>query len=703
LKKYNADEGEIKQPVHAPDEWWFRNNDAWNRENQDVKDMARELHTEYQRKVMRRQNVYAMYVNGEPDQNKAKIYAMIACLRRFRFDPSHRSWFVVQRDGIPEYKAIDAKLVRQMETMIQGLAKTDEFKNREEYEYFKFDKWEMMGFEFEENLPAQKKPVRQRKKKTVGFYPYINLGEEDMTKFGIYNEFNADNYKRSCVIETFASVLNSSEVAMLESIMQSWTCPINEFIHISELFGLKIWVHHMDKRIQPPIVPRDDKWKTYRKKMRVIDVLVIENHLTIWEAGLEAKIEGLTLREMTNEEYNIAAQQFARKREMMAVGYPDCAKRPWETWNGEQGGWKEDTPIEFDNLMSKKFGMDVKKYKSMAQMAFALLQKHVKGVFELRGHAMDFIRECLHPAILGAPYDKYPLEVVEDLVQLDQNGSYAAAYANFDGIPKGVPCFIKDWEATKRDATHYYVRVDVKSFKCKHREDPYPIVSVGTQFWDKIWLEMVEEHYDVDYQFISGYQFVHGCASIKEITEELWALRNTVKGKPEEQFVKMVMNTWWGRSVSSHKIVTETLVRPQNLQGFIRTHPLVYSHRRDGAMVRVRTLRPIVAAWQMPQFGVNVECWARRKLQDTIYKLIDAGENMWYSNTDSLIIRPRAMGLVNIGRGLGEFKIEHEGVRFICLGPKTRVLVGKNGELWNTWGKPSIEWFEMKMRKLLQK
>jgi hypothetical protein len=686
LQKYDSKKGEIEKG--SGDEWWFKNTPGWNRESVDVKEMARELHAEYQQKVMERQNVSATWENGEGDRNKAKTYAMIACLRRFKFDNQHVSSFVVQRDGVAEYKYIDAKLVRQMETMIQGLRQIDDFRNKEEYEYFDFNKfqWEMIGFNFE----RQKK---ERRRRTVGFYPFINLGNEDMSKFGIYNEFNLENYKTNCVVETFSNVLNAKETALLESVLQTWTMPIGQLRHVAEMFNLKIWVHRMDKTRMPPI--GDGK--------RQINVLIADEHLMFREDNLEDKIRALTVRPMTNEEFNEVVRLFETKPVLDAITYPDCAKRLWEQdpkndSPAEDGGEGE----EFRRLILNRYGLDRLNFSTVAQMGFTLLQSRVKDVCQLRGFLAEFIRQCQCRALLGTPHNNYPIDVQDDLVQLDQHGSYASAYANFEGIPKGVPRVISDWESAKRDATHYYVQVEVRRFRCRHRDDPHPIVEEGAQFWDKTWLEMVERHYDVEYDFVCGYQFVQGCASIREITEELWELRNRVKGKPEEKYVKELMNTWWGRSISEYKAVSEKVINRNALNAFIRSHPLVYSHRRDGDKIRMRTVRPILAPWQIPHFGVNVKSWARKEMQENIYRLIDAGENVWYSNTDSLLVRREAVRLIKVGDGLGEFKVEAEGVRFICVGPKTRLLIQSDGELKNTWGKRDVEWFEKKMRKMLE-
>jgi hypothetical protein len=349
---------------------------------------------------------------------------------------------------------------------------------------------------------------------------------------------------------------------------------------------------------------------------------------------------------------------------------------------------------QFVRLMLLKCGINPYVYYSMAAMAYELVRRHVDGVLEFRGPLACFIRECRQDPLLGAP--SYPLEVTGKLIQVDQNGSYAATYANFDGIPVGIPAMIKDWEEAKRSEGHYYVRIELKSFKCKHCGDPYPMIEkLGTQFWDKYWFEAVEQHYDIKYEFVCGYQFRNGYASIKGITEELWALREKCRGQPEEKFLKRVMNMWWGRSIRKNKKETKVEMKPKLVQSFMDRHPLVVSHREEGEKAIVATARPLSAAWQIPQFGVNVSSWSRVQMQEKIWDIIDQGGSVYYCNTDSLVIDQAFKELIPIGSQLGEFKVEIEMARFICLAPKTMCWL----KMGHKFGRDDLAWWEEQLKK----
>jgi hypothetical protein len=287
---------------------------------------------------------------------------------------------------------------------------------------------------------------------------------------------------------------------------------------------------------------------------------------------------------------------------------------------------------------------------------------------------------------------------------LDQRGSYSATYAKFGGIPTGRPIVIdyENWFEIKNSNFHYYVEVEVDSFMCKHKDDPYPMINeTGIAFFDKTWLEAIEQHYDIEYRFISGYHFADHNASLQSLTEELWSLREAVRGNPEEMFIKRLMNTWWGRSLRKYKPVTSFDVEPKNLNTFINRHPLVYSRRHNGDDIKVKVIRPILAPWQIPQFGVNVLSWSRSEMHNHIYKIVDSGFDVYHVNTDSLLIKREAMDIMSekIDIGLGNFKIEHECDRFICLGPKKRLMVGSDGELCNTFGRQDLEWFECESKR----
>jgi hypothetical protein len=181
---------------------------------------------------------------------------------------------------------------------------------------------------------------------------------------------------------------------------------------------------------------------------------------------------------------------------------------------------------------------------------------------------------------------------------------------------------------------------------------------------------------------------------IGAVIEELWGVKCEVEGGVRD-LVKKLMNSLWGRSIGTIKKVTKKKILRQSLEEFIRRKPLLYSYQDvDEKHTQVQTIRPILSPWNIPQFGVNVMSWARKGIQEIVYEVIDAGEQVYYANTDCVMIKSGMRGLIHEGTGLGEFKLEDEFVRFICIGAKTRLMVLKGGGVKNVFGQPSLEYFE---------
>jgi hypothetical protein len=96
--------------------------------------------------------------------------------------------------------------------------------------------------------------------------------------------------------------------------------------------------------------------------------------------------------------------------------------------------------------------------------------------------------------------------------------------------------------------------------------------------------------------------------------------------------------------------------------------------------------------WQRPQFGVSVLSRGRVVMQESVYEL---GEKAYYSNTDSVLVRREDVGLVHpLGGKLGQFHVEYEMRKFICLSPKKWLRVLNDGTVMHSFGRPSEEWFE---------
>jgi hypothetical protein len=56
--------------------------------------------------------------------------------------------------------------------------------------------------------------------------------------------------------------------------------------------------------------------------------------------------------------------------------------------------------------------------------------------------------------------------------------------------------------------------------------------------------------------------------------------------------------------------------------------------------------------------------------------------------------------ILPVGTDLGEFQLEYEMSKFVCLSPKKWLRVLRNGKIMNSFGKPSEEWFDAEFMRL---
>jgi hypothetical protein len=274
---------------------------------------------------------------------------------------------------------------------------------------------------------------------------------------------------------------------------------------------------------------------TSHPEIRNVNFYVFHQHLMVESRDLQAKLKETTFRDLTDEELNKIA--WAKRYEVgSAVGYPPCAIRmgqprtviPWKdvdtflTFDDLKG--REDREDVFERyrlLMMSSFGIDPKESVSLAEFSAILFDKCFVDTPELRGSVSDFIRKCNKPPILGSR-EGMRLRLEGDYVQLDRCGSYTSVYVS-SPTPVGAPVLMERFE---ENVPYYFIQVEVSSFKCKHPEDPYPMMTCpGVVYADKTWWECFLRHYDVEWKFVSGYCFGEVRNSVGPLAEHLWRLR----------------------------------------------------------------------------------------------------------------------------------------------------------------------------------
>jgi hypothetical protein len=354
----------------------------------------------------------------------------------------------------------------------------------------------------------------------VGFFRGFNTGKDNLSRYGIFHEFDPKNYETNCVVQAFqnSKIFRPDEVEFIRSVVKVWRIPLKSLAIFSQLFNTKIFLHGPGVSKRPFIPQGLKKPMTSHPEIRNVNFYVFRNHLMIESKDLENKLKAATFRDLTDDELNQIAWH-KRYEVVSAVGYPACAiqfhqARPVIPWRDLDTFLTFDDLKEMENnievfgdyreLMIAKFQLDPVNYVSLAEFSAALFDPCLRyDTPELRGSVSDFIRRCNKPPILGARFGEV-LKVEGDLVQLDRTGSYTSIYVS-SPTPIGAPVLIEKFDP---EAAYYFIQVEVVSFCCKHPEDPFPMLtSPGVIYADKSWWLCLLRHYNVEYVFISGYSF----------------------------------------------------------------------------------------------------------------------------------------------------------------------------------------------------
>ena len=243
----------------------------------------------------------------------------------------------------------------------------------------------------------------------------------------------------------------------------------------------------------------------------------------------------------------------------------------------------------------------------------------------------------------------------------------------------GKPKVITDWNDTRSTADYYYILINVKSFKCKHTDDRFPMITKpGKLYCDKVYFESLNKHYDIDYEFISGLYYNEGFnTKIRDITARLYETRQKLKqnGSVVEQCFKAILSSMWGKNTYK-QLNTYTVYRSTSDADKFRhvNNDFIYYERQvnDNTImfVMLQSLSPDYAA---PHFSTNVLSFSRSFMNDLYYRASDNGYPVYYSNTDCLLMNTEnahRLGVIN--NELGGYKIEYENiVKFIIMKPKT--------------------------------
>ena len=781
--------------------------------------------------------------SGSDDQDKVSLYAMISIIYSVseQYYPNHKVGLVVEykpnkyRDYLfPSYHHLDDETIALMQNLINSLwygAELTISDDSDKYMLNTWNAWESMSIYFEEDRQNVKnkldKPVLAKGQRRAGAkWGWINTTSIDLSKYGIFNTFDPQNYRYPCLVHAFqhSNILSNSELEYIKSVMNTRNFPIDNIKFICEKLGISVAIYYYDSnenKVHSPTIYGNTE-------SRKIDLLLRDGHYMLWDREIpispvyiekykyfdeninpksfEKRFQArklnnmgfptldkktMSINEIINlffkygyfrpltprEKYQTLMQQ--RDISFIDLEYPPCCTRaivhqpPVDTqkivkytsdinsivaknpgiqltkYKGTTRIAESDDVIyknnviffSFDNptndeislfrdVMLEKFGLNIDSFNSAAAIGQELMHRYgcYNNVYQLSGKPAIFISNC-SPKITVSPAFGEVQDISGDLCSIDKNGSYTSVYRDFEGIPCGKPKILQTFtDVNAYDM--YYVYVDITSMKCRHKEERFgpglrpgpqgtefpfgPGTKSGPTFLSKTMLLNLLVHYDLQYEFISGYYFDEGFNdNIKKLSRDLYELREYYKsiGSRIEAAFKGILCTLWGKCtykpkkfVQKTKDVTE-FDKVKNKHGVF----LYSSQQVNDKTISYSLVKPLSLEYGLPQFSTNILSFSRAFMNDLYFKAADLDIPIYYSNTDCLLMNRADIDKLGVvGDKLGEFKIEYADIsRAIIISAKKFLWIYKDGTIRCVYRKqkPTVEeniaFFENLSRKLL--
>jgi hypothetical protein len=681
---------------------------------------------------------------GNENGNKARLYAMMAIMNNFTFDRKSAAYLLITTSDGEEMFPIDEETIHLMEQIINSMfyGGEDPFLSVEKSDYaqhFQKNDWTKMEIRHEpsekwlnflDNRPSRH-PVEVRRGRG-GMFPFILLDPDiNLSRFGIYSTFDEANYRTNCLVNALKEEgdILEGDIDLVKWVIKTSTVQFCDLGKIAELievrFHLSVW-NDDENKIR--------KIKKYGKLGREIRLFARDEHIMlmdkttalggkpIWiSVAIKRLFEKFKLRPMTMIEMDKALRARVEKPPVQATSYSMHSIMrvlPTRTSTGNDVNKILDTDAikamateekvelleEFDTLMVRAFGCKPSSYSTLANLGQAIMeQEHCYiDVPLMTGPVAEFIRLCQASPLVQSAFNQ-KVSVTGDIVQIDRRGSYCAIYSEFPGIPKGFPITMEKFDRMQWD--YYYICVNVKWFKCKLKEDAFPLLlKTGRLYLDTVMFDAIEQRYDWDYAWLGGYGFYAGFnRGIKDVAIKLWDIRMTLKqsNSPLQGVVKRLINCLFGKSIKRERLTYTNHYTEESLRRFfnLSQHDFVFSFKKCGPDdYRVKFVTGICLNWIRPQFGVNVLTFSRCMMQKRIDTACSIDCPVYYVNTDCLVMHAEDAQKLDakanlIGTELGQFDFEFPvpARRFICVSKRSYLFCFTDGTFKVRFGPPDGE------------
>ena len=473
------------------------------------------------------------------------------------------------------------------------------------------------------------KPHKQGHQVAAGFFPFKNISNIDLTKYGIYNSANDHRITEPCIITAFrnSNILTQDELNQLKEMINTRVFPQVYLKHIHEHFHINIYVKHYHEDANKSKSSHVDYNNTsYNRSIRL---MILYNHYMIYEKVNNNKYNYSLIKDMvknkqlipfTAKEYE---QIFANIIEYSSYG--TAGQRPYKpitlSYNNSRpivikppkplragltkipqnkhffGYEPNDDEIdlrlneiqEFVNTLPLKHRINIKTYFKFSSLMQRIMYEFgcFDDVYEIAGSLRDSIRNEL-----TFPGRELTTDTInEKCYYLDFNGAFTSFMTHIPTGPKG------------------------------------------------------------DSQ---------GNTKINDLIKTLYNKRIEAKQQGNTRLattIKFMMNSAYGASIRKPKLIKHKY--SNNIQGTINNQgDLVVSHEnKDAGFVNI--VQPYVEHYSYPHFAKVILDGFNNKLNE-----IKSHVNVLFQNIDAIVVNEADYNKLNeLGyihpTELGKLKVEH--------------------------------------------
>ena len=527
-----------------------------------------------------------------------------------------------------------------------------------------------------------------------GFFPYINKSSYNLDAFGIFSEFDLNNYSTNCFIQALqnSNVFNSAEMELIQSCVNTRLVKIEDIQVISNMmdahFIVRIWNEAGNKWDFKQFRPKSNNIR------RKITILLYQYHF------------------MANQQVHITKYYIEHHRELDEK-YPGDTKRflilndEGKIGEGKMGivtmikYFHENNLFEpisvndqlkialqyhrkyitgHDVIIGEYFREKIVEPRDVKQVAGFSKYRHYDGY--------KLFCEHLSPRELDEYYDK--LQTIMGVLKIDLD---VRAYTSYPSLMEAIMykygCFDNVYELAGPLAKQ--VR-DKLVFPVPHTADNKPFYSNQKLYY----IDLNGAYLSCVKSIPAGIcdenlVFPEQNSKIKELIERMYKIRTKLKSIDTilYKMMKQLMTCCWGLSIRREKVFNKC--KPKDRETFINQN---LGYVVEEGIDFIKTLSSISVCYSYPQFAKQVLDNFHEKM-NSVASIV---KHIYYYNIDAILIdeddynRVVAAGLV--GNDLGMFKIEHVFTEIAIKSARNYVATLEDGTKFYHTGNKTVDYDE---------